>query len=74
MHGVGVGGGMHGDGGDAQFAAGALDAQRDFAAVGDEDLLNMVTAPQLDDDSGSPNSTGAPEVTRISRPCRRAAP
>ena len=39
MHRVGIGGRMHGDGGDAHFAAGALDAQRDLAAVGDEDLL-----------------------------------
>jgi hypothetical protein len=39
MHGVGVGGGMHGDRLDAHFAAGALDAQRDLAAIGDQDLL-----------------------------------
>ena len=39
MHGVGVGGRMHGDGGDAQLLAGALDAQRDLAAVGDQDLV-----------------------------------
>jgi hypothetical protein len=30
---------MNGDGGDAQLAAGALDAQRDLAAIGDQDLL-----------------------------------
>ena len=39
MHGVGVGGGMHGDGGDAELLGGAQDAQRDLAAVGDEDLV-----------------------------------
>jgi hypothetical protein len=41
MHGFGVGGGVHGDGGDAEFLAGALDAQRDFAAVGDEDFVEQ---------------------------------
>ena len=39
MHGVGVGGRMHGDRRDAEFLGGAQDAQRDFAAVGDEDLV-----------------------------------
>jgi hypothetical protein len=39
MHGVGIGGRMHGDGLDAQFLAGAQDAQCDFAAIGDEDLV-----------------------------------
>jgi hypothetical protein len=32
---IGVGLGMHGDGLDAQLPAGALDTQRDFAAIGD---------------------------------------
>ena len=39
MHGVGVGRGMDGDGLDAEFLGGAQDAQRDFAAIGDEDFL-----------------------------------
>ena len=39
MHGVGVGGGMHRDGRDAQFLAGPQDAQRNFAAIGYEDLV-----------------------------------
>jgi hypothetical protein len=39
MHGVGIGGGMHRDRGDSQFAAGAQHAQRDLAAIGDEDFL-----------------------------------
>ena len=39
VHGVGVGGRMHGDGRDAELLAGALDAQRDLAAVGDQDLV-----------------------------------
>ncbi len=37
--GLGVGLGMDGDGRDAQFAAGAQDAQGDFAAVGDQNFL-----------------------------------
>ena len=39
MHRVGVGGRMDGDGADAHLAAGAVDAQRDLAAIGDEHLL-----------------------------------
>ena len=39
MHGVGVGGGMDRDGGDAHFLAGAVDAKRDLAAIGDEDFF-----------------------------------
>jgi hypothetical protein len=45
MHRVGVGGGMHGDRLDAHLAAGADDAQRDLAAVGDQDLLEHGLAP-----------------------------
>jgi hypothetical protein len=39
MHGVGVGGGMHRDGGDAEFLARALDTQGDLAAIGYQDLV-----------------------------------
>ena len=39
MHGVGVGGGMDGYGTDAHFPAGAVNAQSDFTAVGDEDFF-----------------------------------
>ena len=39
MHGVGVGGRVHGDGGDAELLARALDAQRDLSSVGDQDLV-----------------------------------
>ena len=39
VHGVGVGGRMHRHGGDAELLAGAQDAERDLAAVGDEDLV-----------------------------------
>ena len=39
MHGVGVGGRMDRDGADAHLAAGAVDAERDFAAICDQDLF-----------------------------------
>ena len=39
MHRVGVGGGVHRHGGDAQLLAGAQYAQRDLAAVGDQDFV-----------------------------------
>ena len=42
MHGVGVGGRMHRDRRDAEFLAGAQDAERDLAAVGDQDLVEQV--------------------------------
>ncbi|MFD0387361.1 hypothetical protein ACFQ4K_05210 [Tistrella bauzanensis] len=61
MHGIRVGGGMDRDGADAHFPAGAMDAQGNFAAIGDQHLLehggrslqrhSMIA-------SGSPNSTG----------------
>ena len=50
VHGVGVGGRMHRDGGDAEFLAGAQDAQRDLAAVGDQDLVEHRPRPPLTDD------------------------
>ena len=37
--GFGIGFGMHGDGLDAHFAAGALNTQRDLAPVGDKNLF-----------------------------------
>ena len=42
MHGVGVGGGMHRDGRNAELLAGAQHAQRDLAAIGDEDFIEHV--------------------------------
>ena len=54
---------VHGHGGHAHLAAGADHAQRDLAAVGDEDLVEhgcqSMTA------SGSPNSIGWPSAMRI---------
>ena len=59
---------MDGDRLDAHFAAGALDAQRDLAAVGDEDLLEHLGCRGRHysiTKSGWPYSTGWPFSTRI---------
>jgi len=48
MHGVGVGGGMHRHGADAHLAAGAVDPEGDFAAIGDEDLLEHLCSSPPD--------------------------
>jgi hypothetical protein len=45
VHGVGVGSGVHRNSGDAHLLAGAVDAQRDFAAIGDQDLVEHSVAP-----------------------------
>ena len=45
MHGVLVGGRMHGDRRDAELLAGAQHAQRDLAAVGDQDLVEHFGRP-----------------------------
>ena len=59
MHRVAVGGRMDGDGLDAHLAAGAVDTERDLAAVGDEDLVeHRHRGPYSTIISGSPNSTG----------------
>ena len=42
MHGVGVGGGMHRNRGDAEFLARAQHAERDLAAIGYENLVEHV--------------------------------
>jgi len=65
----GVGGGVHGDGGDPQLAASADDPEGDLPAVGDEDLLEHAAGrPQAGSirNSGWPNSTGCPFSTKIS--------
>ena len=49
MHRVGIGGRMDRDGLDAHFVAGAVDAQRDLAAIGDQQLLDC-HGVLLDDD------------------------
>jgi hypothetical protein len=41
VHRVGVRGRVHGDGLDAHFVAGAVNAERDLAAVGDEQLVDF---------------------------------
>src|SRR5581483_11806226 len=61
MHRVSIGGGMHGDGRDAELLAGAQHPHGDLAAIGDQDLVehhSMII-------SGSPNSTGWPSSNRI---------
>ena len=45
MHRIGVGGGMDSDGADAHLAAGAMNAQRDLAAIGDEHLFKQLANP-----------------------------
>ena len=63
--------------GDAELAAGADDAQRDLAAVGDEDLLEHELTAYTGSmrNSGWPNSTGLAVLPRGSRPpCRRPRP
>src|SRR5690606_28556940 len=63
--GIAVGLGMHDHRLDAEFAAGALDAQRDLAAIGDQDLFkHRCNQPMTN--SGWPYSTGSPFSTRIS--------
>ena len=63
VHRLGIGGRMHGDRGHVQLAAGAQDAQRHLAAIGDQDLVEhraySITS------SGSPYSTGAALLAKI---------
>src|SRR5581483_2202897 len=65
MHGVGVGGRVDRHGGDAQFLAGAQDAERDLAAVGDQDLIEKRRQAHSMIISGSPYSTGWASSTMI---------
>jgi hypothetical protein len=39
MHGIGIGGGMNGNGANAHFAASAMDTKRNFAAIGNQDFF-----------------------------------
>jgi hypothetical protein len=57
-----VGGGMDRHRGDAHLLAGADDAKRDFAAIGDEDFIEHQAMTQR----VWPYSTGVPSVTWIS--------
>src|SRR3546814_10382492 len=75
-HGIGVGGGVHRHRLDPHLAAGAVDAERDLAAVGNEDLVeHRCRAAYSITSSGSPYSTGWPSVTKIclTVPARGAA-
>ncbi len=49
VHRLGVGGGMDRDRLDAHFVAGAVDAERDLAAIGNEDLPDRHQAVLFDD-------------------------
>jgi hypothetical protein len=73
---VAVGGRVDRNGADAELMAGAQDAQRDFAAVGNDELVEHGGgAAQLMTNSGSPYSTGSPFSTRIAltTPARSAS-
>ena len=61
--GAAVGLAEDGHGLDAQLAAGAEDAQGDFAAVGNQDSLEHGYSPVSTLNRGCPNSTGAPFST-----------
>src|SRR5690606_4305541 len=64
-HGAAVGLGVNGDGGDSHLLACAVDAQRDLAPVGDQDLGEH-GAQASSTTRASPNSTGWASPTRIS--------
>ena len=65
MHGIGIGGGMHRHRLDTHFMGGAVDAQRDFAAIGDQDAGDTHGRAQPMTTSGWSNSTGWAFSTRI---------
>lgn len=44
MHGIGVGGGVHGNGRNAEFLARTQHAERDLAAIGYENLVEHRSA------------------------------
>ena len=54
---------IDGDGLDAELAAGADDAQRDLAAVGDQNLVEHQRPATFTANSRSPNCTGRPFST-----------
>src|SRR5215472_8888498 len=53
MHGIGVGGRMDRNGGDSHLLAGAVDAQRNLAAIGDENLFKHVRSDHPPLEGGS---------------------
>ncbi len=75
MHGIGIGGRVHGHRLDAKLLARAQHPQRDLAAIGDQDLGEHGLAPRHSMTTrGSPYSTGWPSSTKIAvtRPARGA--
>ncbi len=73
VHGVGVGGGMDGDRGNAHFAAGAQDAQRDFPPVGDQDLFKQGLPPIRESGGVRRTRRGCRWSPGPASPCPRAA-
>ena len=69
MHGVGIGGRMHRDGADAHLAAGAMDPERDLAAVGDQHFFEHAGPAPAGSLQGPIRSPGAAGRTRPA--CRR---
>src|SRR5262245_11348959 len=65
VHRIRIGGGMHGNRCNAEFFAGALDAQRDFTAIGNQDFVEHRRSAYSMIMSGSPYSTGWPFSTRM---------
>ena len=65
MHSIGIGGGVHRDRFYAHLMRGAVDAQRDFAAVGDQYAGDTHDRPQPTTTSGWSNSTGWAFSTKI---------
>src|SRR5690606_41950936 len=63
--GIGVVGRMHGHRLRARFLGGTQDARVDFAAIGDQDLLEHQKSPYSVTTSGSPYSTGWASSTRM---------
>src|SRR6056297_194678 len=63
MHRVGVRSGMHRDRRNAHLSAGTDDAQRDFTAVCDQDLVEHGSHSSIT--RGAPYSTGAPSSIRM---------
>ena len=61
---LGIGLGVHRNGGDAHLLARPVDAERDLATVGDEDLFEHARGYSMTT-RGSPNSTGWASSTRI---------
>jgi hypothetical protein len=65
MHGIGIGSAVHGHGANTHFPASTVHAQRDFAPVGDQDLLEHWHHSMIS--RGWSYSTGCSDFTMIDR-------